>query len=64
MYVHYCPKCGSIVIKDKHKKPRVQYSMDCVVETHYGYCIKCNTNYQWESFFHWAVDSELEERTS
>ena len=60
MFVKHCPKCGSIVLKDK--KYDVQYCMDCIVEFYCGHCVKCNTNYQWESYFQWAVDSELEEK--
>ena len=62
MYVKYCPKCDSIVVPDK--KYNVQYFSDHIIEFYYWHCIKCNTNYQWECHFEWAVDSELEEKTS
>lgn len=59
MYVKHCPKCGGIVIKDDMYD--TQHGGDNVVELYCGHCIKCGTNYQWESHYQWSVDSELEE---
>ena len=59
MYVKHCPKCGGIVIKDDTYD--MQKWEDGLMELHCGHCIKCGTDYQWESYYKWSVDSELEE---
>ena len=59
MYIPRCPKCGGIIVKDDMYD--TQHNGDSVVELFCGHCIKCETNYQWESWFLWSVDTEVEE---
>ena len=57
--IHYCSKCGGIVVKDDtYDGERWE---DGIVELHCGHCIKCGTDYQWESYYKYSHDSDLEE---
>ena len=57
--IHYCSKCGGIIVKDDtYDTERWEYG---ITELHVGHCIKCNTDYQWESHYKYAGDSDLEE---
>lgn len=59
MFVKTCPKCGGIVVKDDMYD--TQHGGGVVVELYCGHCIKCGTDYQWESYYKWSIDTDLEE---